>query len=267
MEASPELLPGSVEAWALSYIQSTDLGYKCAPPDAPKMFSSSSPYGPVHPGRPPELRVTKKKSRNFGIGALGRLEVRAALHHKFWHHELQAAELMCWALLQFCDTPPEFKRGLIRIFFDEVRHMKLYEEHIEKLGYRLQDFEVRDWFWERVPTCKTATQFVALMGMGMEGANLEHTERFAGVFRSLGDEEAARIQEQVGLEEIAHVRFANHWFRRWTGDVNFDAWCKALPPPLSPLTLKGKNLHLDRRRKADFPDAFLERLALWQPDE
>src|SRR5690606_31833324 len=99
---------------------------------------------------------------------------RARLLHTFWFHELQAAELMCWALLKFPESEPAFREGLLRIWRDEVRHMGLYQAHIESLGFRLGDFEVRDWFWHRVPTCHNPTMFVALLGMGLEAANLEH---------------------------------------------------------------------------------------------
>lgn len=201
------------------------------------------------------------------LGALQNPRSRAELIHKFWHHELQAAELMCWAILRFVDTPLSFRQGLVRICRDEVRHMGLYSSHLETLGFQVGDFPVRDWFWERIPTCQTPLQFVALLGMGLEGANLEHTERFATWFRTLGDERGAAIQDQVGLEEVAHVRFATRWFREWTGDVDFATWCKHLPPPLSPLLLRGKTLRWPLRRKAEMPEEFLRQLEAWTPEE
>ena len=73
-------------------------------------------------------------------------------------------------------------------------------------------FTVRDWFWERIPACATPASFVATMGLGFESANLEHTASFAARFREAGDEEGARVQELVGREEIAHVRFGARWF-------------------------------------------------------
>lgn len=144
--------------------------------------------------------------------------------------------------------------------------MKLYQEHLGRLGFALGDFPVRDWFWERAPTCESPLAFVAFIGMGLEGANLEHTERFAAWFRAVGDERGALIQEQVGREEVAHVRFATRWFREWTGGVDFDEWCSSLPPPLTPLLLKGKTLRWELRRKAEMPEDFLERLAAWTPE-
>lgn len=252
-------------SWARNYILSANLVEKVDPAPAPELWDTACPPVDLRPGRPGELTLTLKKPKSVKLGALGRPLARAELHHKFWHHELQAAELMCWAILRFPDTPQEFRDGLVRIFRDEVRHMRMYQEHIEHLGFRLGQFEVRDWFWERIPTCETPLQFVALLGMGLEGANLDHTARFAHLLRLAGDEEGARIQEQVGREEVGHVRFATRWFRTWSGGVDFDRWCKELPPPLSPLLMRGKQIQWEPRLKAEFPQEFLDSLARWTP--
>jgi uncharacterized ferritin-like protein (DUF455 family) len=227
--------------------------------------SETGATAPEAPGRPPELHVTLDKPRSVKLGALQQPEARARLLHKFWHHELQAAELMCWAILRFPDTELAFRRGLLRICRDEIRHMRLYEEHIAALGFRVGDFPVRDWFWERVPTCQTPLQFVALLGMGFEAANLEHTPRFASWFRAVGDEAGAVVQEQVGREEVAHVRFATRWFRTWAGSADFDAWERSLPPPLTPLLLRGKTINRASRLRAGMDEAFIDRLEAWRP--
>lgn len=259
------MLP-DLEAWALHYVETRCLATKCVPPSLPSTTRAHFEGADPRPGRPAELRVSLQKPRTFKAGALGRAEARAALTHKFWHHELQAAELFCWAFLKFPDAEQEFRHGLLRITRDEVRHMGLYQERIEALGHRLGDFEVRDWFWERTVTCQNALQFVALMGMGLEAANLEHTERFARWFRAVGDEASAAVQEQVGREEVAHVRFANRWFRKWSGGVTFERWTASLPPPLSPLLLRGKSLSVEKRLKAEFPAEFIDQLSAWKPE-
>ncbi len=57
--------------------------------------------------------------------------------------------------------------------------------------------------------------FVAALGIGLEGANLDHTARFAERFRAVGDEAGAALQERICAEEVPHVRFAASWFARW----------------------------------------------------
>jgi uncharacterized ferritin-like protein (DUF455 family) len=181
--------------------------------------------------------------------------------HTFFHHELQAAELMGWAILAFPDTPLAFRRGLLRILEDERRHARMYADYLADLGHPVGSFGVRDWFWERVPRVTDAAGFVAVMGMGFEGANLDHSARFAAWFREAGDAAGGALQEQVGQEEIPHVRFALRWFERFTGaPPTFEAWRRALPAPLTPLVMRGRPVHRGPRREAGMTDRFLDAL-------
>jgi len=141
---------------------------------------------------------------------------------------------MAWALLAFPETPRAFRRGLLRIACDEIRHMGMYAEHLDRFGFRFGDFPVRDWFWERIPSARSPAHFVASFGMGFEGANLDHARRFADRFRAVGDEAGAELQETVCVEEIPHVRFAIRWFERWSTCSDFQPWTEHLVSPLSP---------------------------------
>lgn len=248
-----------MEDWARAYIASTSLAHKLAPDE---LVLPGPTDIPIKPGRPPELRTTERADKPRGLGSASS---RARMLHRFFHHELQAAELMCWAVLAYPNAPLEFKEGLIRIALDEIRHMNMYAAQIERLGHRIGDFPVRDWFWERVPLCPDPASFCAVMGLGLESANLEHAGDFAARLRAAGDEESARVQELVGLEEIAHVRFGVKWFVHFRGALEFSAWSAALPPPLSPMLMRGQPLARAPRRRAGQPDAFLDELEAWQP--
>lgn len=265
VESAPP--PGTLQAWAYDYILANDFEGKRSPPDVPQALEEPTLCRDVRtPGRPPGLNVSMARPRALRAAGMREPVNRAKLLHKFWHHELQAAELMCWAILRFADAPPEFLFGLSRIAQDEIRHMRMYQTHIEALGFQVGSFPVRDWFWERVPTCETPIAFVALLGMGLEAANLDHTPRFADWFRRVGDEVGAVLQEQVGREEVAHVRFAMRWFKRWTGTDDFESWQRALPPPLTPLLMRGKFVQRPARLKAEMPPAFVDALVDWKPD-
>ena len=144
--------------------------------------------------------------------------------------------------------------------------MTLYTDHMRALGAQFGDQPVRDWFWQRVPLCPDAASFVALQGLGLEGANLEHSVRFAARFREAGDETGARLLKRVEHDEIAHVAFALRWFERFTGaPLAYDTWRASLPAPLSPALLQGRPLNRDARRRAGFGDAFLDRLVAEPP--
>jgi hypothetical protein len=132
------------------------------------------------------------------------------------------------------------------------------------LGRAFGDFPVRDWFWERVPAARSPLEFVATLGMGFEGGNLDHTKRFAECFRSIGDEAGARLEETIFEEELPHVRFAVRWFREWTGCCDFRTWMRQLPPPLSPTLMKGQPLQRAGRLRSGFSESFVADLAAWQ---
>ena len=264
MDAPPE---GTIERWAYDYVRSSSLAHKLAPPAPPRDWEEAPPPRRLdQPGRPPELVRADKRAKTPRPEALRDPKKRAELLHVFAHHELQAAELMCRALLLFVDREPAFRRGLLRIALDEVRHLAAYDAHLRALGSAYGALPVRDWFWERVPSATDAPSFVAMLGVGFEGANLDHTRRFADAFRVVGDEEGARLQDMVGDEEVPHVRFAVQWLERWSdAPLAWDAWRARLPPPITPIVMRGRPLDRARRERAGMDAAFVDALDHWVP--
>jgi uncharacterized ferritin-like protein (DUF455 family) len=257
----------TVEDWAEAYVTSADLEVKFDARAIPERWADTAP--PVRidkPGRPSSLEVSARAQKSPGPEALRAPAKRAQLVHTFLHHELQAAELFAWGLLAFADAPDAFRRGLLAIARDEIRHMGLYRDHLASLGFSFGDFPVRDWFWERVPSAPTAAHFVAALGIGFEGANLDHAERFASRFRAVGDAAGAALQERIGRDEVSHVRFATSWFERFTGrPVEFASWGEHLSAPLSPLVMRGEPMNTAARRRAGLSADFLDELRRWSP--
>lgn len=258
--------PLTVESWAFAYISTAELAYKRSPPPAPGLWASrNTPQAvPSAPGRPVELRVVAKARSGYGAKSA---EARARTLHTFLHHELQAAELMAWAILRFRDAEDAFRQGLLRICLDEIRHLGLYARLLEERGVAWGTYPVRDWFWQRVPSCQTPVQFVSLMGLGVESANLEHASRFAEEFERHGDRQAAELQRLVERDEINHVAFGRHWFEVWEGALTFERWQAHLPAPLSPLLMRALPLNYAARTRAGMNDGFLRALASWAPDD
>lgn len=263
----PETAPphATLEAWALAYVTCEDLETKLSPPMppeatlAPEAREKLGP-APLRPGRPPELMSAKKSAKTPGKDALREPSRRAQILHTFFHHELQAAELFAWAILAYPDADSGFRRGVARLLLDEARHMRLYRDRIRALGHDVGAFPVRDWFWDRVPAATSPTAFVATLGLGFEGGNLDHAARFAERFAAVGDEESAALQLRVAHEEEPHVRFALRWFEKFTGDLQYARFAESLPPPLSPGLMRGKQMATEARLRAGFPAPFLEEL-------
>lgn len=255
----------TIDAWARAYIESDDLSLKFSLDVPAEVHADAEPVRLQAPGRPSSLRIATSAPKTPGPEALRNPARRAQVLHAFLHHELQAAELMAWAALAFSDAPPAFRKGLSRIARDEIRHMHLYRDHLAVLGFAYGDFPVRDWFWQRVPSAPTAAHFVATLGVGFEGANLDHTARFAARFRAVGDETGAALQEKIAEEEIPHVRFAAQWFKRLRGDLTFEAWRAHLPPPLSPILMRGEPLNRGDRERSGLSSDFVTDLGRWSP--
>jgi uncharacterized ferritin-like protein (DUF455 family) len=259
---------GTFERWAWDWLHAPTLAEKLAPDDprrAATWESQAQPRRIGAPSRPRPLRVVRRAAKRPGAGALRDAAGRARLAHLCLHHELQAAELFAWALLAFPDAPRAFRRGLASLALEEARHARLYAAHVERLGFAPGDFGVRDWLWQRVSAAASPIAFVALLGLGFEGGNLEHARDFAARFRAAGDEPLARTAELVAREEVRHVRFARRWYERWRGPLRFETWRADLPPPLSPSVLRGRELALEPRRAAGLGRVFLEDLAAWPP--
>ncbi len=263
---------GTIERWAFDYVTSTSLAHKLAPPPLPRTSDEHAweleppSRRALRPGRPVELVLSREKVKALSVAQLASPKRRARLLHVFFHHELQAAELFAWAALSFVDAPRALRAGWLKLALEEVRHMGLYAREIERLGARIGEFPVRDWFWERVPACETPASFLALVGVGLEGGNLDHGERFRAMFEAAGDHASALAIRRVAEEEIAHVRFAVRWLERLEVPVRtLDALFALLPPPLSPMLLRGRPFARAPRLEAGLDPVLLDALEAYVP--
>ena len=268
----PSPRAGTVEAWALEFVLATSLEAKLQPPAPPRPELDASwcedgvERRVAAPGRPAALRTTARGERTRGAQALRRPEERARMLHTFAHHELQAAELFAWAILAFPRTPRVFRAGLLRLCLEELAHLRLYAGHMRALGLEYGALQVRDWFWARVAGCADPLAFVALQGLGLEGANLEHSARWSRRFREAGDDEGARLMELVERDEVGHVAFARYWFERFSGaGLDFERWSRALPAPLTPALFRGEPLNRAARAQAGLDARFLDALEAVAP--
>jgi uncharacterized ferritin-like protein (DUF455 family) len=263
-EAPPE---HTLEGWAFAYLTATTLEGKRALGPWPDAFEPDAPARrSLRPARPPPLRVVNRAEKiATHPEALRDPRRRAAMLHAFAHHELQAAELYAWALLAWPAAPTPFRLGLAKIARDEVRHMDLYLSRVEALGARWGAFDVRDWFWQRLGDAPGPAHFVATMGLGFEGANLDHVARFVALLEAAGDPESAELVRRVGDEERSHVAFAATWLERLTGACTPEVWRAHLVEPLSPLVMRGPSINFEARARARMPDALVRAIAEYDP--
>jgi uncharacterized ferritin-like protein (DUF455 family) len=262
-----EIPDKSLEQWALDYLRGGELAARRVIGPAPEGIEREPVARPeVRPTRPAPLRVVDRAERvSSHPEALRSKDKRAALLHSFAHHELQAAELFLWAIVAWPDAPQPFRRGLAKIASDEVRHLDMYLSRVEALGFAWGDWEVRDWFWQRLATAKSPAHFVATMGLGFEGANLDHGARFAALLEQAGDRESADVVRVVAEEERSHVAFAARWFERFTGTHDAAVWRAHLIEPLSPLVMRGPTMDRAARERASMPSAIIDAIEAYDP--
>ncbi|PRQ03664.1 hypothetical protein ENSA5_13570 [Enhygromyxa salina] len=218
--------------------------------------------GSAEPGRAPELSMSDHAEPFVRDVALADAGARGRALHFFANHELLALELMALALLRFVDAPPAFRRGLVATLRDEQRHLSMYLDRMRALGTELGDAALGGFFWRTMAELRDPAQFVAHMGLTFEQANLDYASHYLKIFEAHGDHETARVIEAVYEDEVRHVGFGLHWFERWRPDAPLlAAHGEALVAPVTLRRARGRGFDREGRRRAGFPDDYLEAIA------
>lgn len=239
---------------------------------APTSISDSSPglpiSSPIAPHRPSFLRFKSSESTAASpptAADLSRDQARGHLLHYFANHELLATELMALVLLRFPDAPPDFRQGVYRTLLDEQEHTRLYLARMKACGVAFGDLPVSGFFWKCVSRMESPMDYVSMLSLTFEQANLDFCQQFAGSFRNAGDADSAALLDSIYRDEIRHVAYGLRWFRRWKhpGDSDWDAFCKVLRFPLSPRRAKGSIFNFDGRRAAGLAPDFIGNLEVF----
>ncbi len=218
---------------------------------------------PKTPGRGHKLQISPENIK-FPKGHFHELEKKAIAIHSFANHELLAIEMMACALLIYPHHTPElkkFKQGVISSLVDEQKHLKLYVERLNELGYEFGDFKLNDFFWKYMPKLKTPASYLSVMALTFEAANLDFAFFYQNVFLELGDKKTADILATVLKDEISHVGFGVHFLNKWKEDKSlWNYYNELLPYPLTPARAKGKNFIEHVRKKAKMDEDFIQKI-------
>ncbi len=225
---------------------------------------------PALPGRAGRIKFSDKQIKFPKAPHLHETEKKAIALHSFANHELLAIEMMAAALLVYphvTDEDVRFKRGILSALRDEQKHLGLYIKRLNELGFEFGDFPLNDFFWRQMPKLKTPAQYTAVMSLTFEAANLDFAQYYAGVFRSYGDFETAKILDIVLEDEISHVAFGSHWMKRWREDKElWDYYMTSLPFPMTPARSKGIGFDPIIHQRAMGDEVFTEKLRLYEDD-
>jgi len=233
--------------------------------DALTDLATGSPEPWREPSRPRELQISPRGARKKlpHPDNLGDPEMAIRTLHAFANHELRAIELMAWALLAYPDAPASFRKGLVRLIFDEQRHLKMYGQRIEELGARLGDLPVNDHFWRCAESLTTPLKWVCAMNLTFEQGNLDHAPQYEEHFRAVDDHRSAALMKQILEDEIHHVRFGAEFLKAHTPQASssFALYVDNLTFHNAPARARGAHFNTDARRLAGLDDDFILAMA------
>lgn len=227
-------------------------------------FSSRTTEQPVRAKR---VEFSDKQFK-FPRGNFHEKEKVAVALHSFANHELLAIEIMAAALQKFPATNDQERRlrkGIVQAMREEQKHFKLYHERLNELGYEFGDFPLNDFFWRYFQRIESMPQYLSVMALTFEAANLDFATYFAQVFRENGDEKTASILDIVLEDEIGHVALGARYLNLWKEDKSLWEYYQAcLPWPLTPARSKGKKFFKDPRKLAKLGEDFIDSVEGYQ---
>ena len=242
---------------------SGNLGHKLWAPESLEFDDEKTFLQTLTPARENPIKFSKKQIK-FPKGHFHIREKKAQALHSFAGHELLAIEIMAWALGAFPHNTQElkqFKKGVFNALKEEQHHFKLYQDCLNELGYEFGDFPINDFFWNQVEKMKTPSQYLAIMSLTFEAANLDFASFYLEIFKSLGDDKIAKALETVLRDEIKHVHFGAQYLKRWRQDKSlWNYYVENLPWPLTPMRSKGQVFKPELRAQAGLNDEFIQEL-------
>lgn len=222
----------------------------------------------ISPVRDRDISFSDKQLKFPKKGSLSAEKKRGIALHFFANHELLAIEMMACALLHLeHDRELEeleylkIKRGLLTTIKDEQKHLKLYINRMKDFGVNFGDYPLNDFFWRQMAKVKSLSEYLSVIAITFEGANLDFANYYRGVFKEIGDERTSQIMDIVYRDEITHVALGAHWLNKWREDKTiWEYYVENLPELLTPSRAKGIIYDEEARLKAGLDKDFVNTL-------
>lgn len=251
--------------WAIQILASDTLEGKLKEPEALTDHTPGSPLVWKEPIRPPGMHFSRrtKEEKLPPFQEHGIPDKRAICLHRFAGHELLAVEIMAFTLLAFPDAPPSFRKGVAHTLQEEQGHVRLYIQHMQRLGIQFGDLPLYRHFWMHTSYIQSPMHYISMMSLTFEMANLDFASLYGKSFAHFGDTESAQLMATILNDEIAHVKFGLRWLKQFKlkEDSEWEAWEKVLSTTLlTPKRAKGFYLHEEPRKQAGIPQEWMVKL-------
>lgn len=221
---------------------------------------------PNFPSRPIQLsRFGQSKIPSFA--ALEHQDARAELMHFFANHELLALELMALLILKFPHAPKGFRLGIAHTMREEQEHLQLYIKRLQAFGLEFGDLPLNTYFWDRIKGMRTPLDYVLMMSMTFEQANLDYSSYFSKIMAGFDDFESSKLLEKIYHDEIGHVKHGVQWFNNWraedpklASESDWQAYKRLLPSPITAVRAKGLGFDRLGRQAAGLSSQYINEL-------
>ncbi|GAB4184597.1 MAG: DUF455 family protein [Simkaniaceae bacterium] len=248
--------------WAIRILSADTLEEKLFKPESFTDFEPGPPVFWDEPARPPNMSFTRhtKQDKLPSFQEHNEPDKVAVCLHRFAGHELLAVEIMAYALLAFPDAPKTFRKGVAHTLMEEQGHVKLYMRRMRELGLTFGDLPLYRHFWAHTPYMRTPSNYVSMVSLTFEQANLDFAPHYGMSFARNGDKASAELMEQILSDEIRHVSFGMKWLKNLKPEEEgslWEYWQGCQKPFLNPKRAKGFLFSEKNRREADIPEEWI----------
>lgn len=188
---------------------------------------------------------------------------RAVCLHRFAGHELLAVEIMAFTLLAFPEAPSSFRLGVAHTLREEQGHVRLYMQHMQRLGVQFGDLPLYRHFWKHTPYIRSPLHYISIMSLTFEMANLDFASLYGKSFARFGDRESAHLMATILKDEITHVKFGWRWLKNFKPhqESEWKAWEQTLADTMiTPKRAKGFYVHEEPRQQAGLSQEWITKL-------
>lgn len=141
-------------------------------------------------------------------------ESRRERLHRHMNNETGAIEIAAQCLVDFPDAPWDLRMQLARQCWDEARHVQaLYRRLVELGGYK-GEFPISNYEWGVTCMQDSLVGRLAIQNRTFEAGLMDLLGNLRKMWRTVGDEVTAEVLENILVDEIGHVRFANQWIKK-----------------------------------------------------
>jgi uncharacterized ferritin-like protein (DUF455 family) len=169
---------------------------------------------------------------------------------------------MAYALLAFPNAPRAFRMGVANTLKEEQGHVRLYSTRLKEMGVEFGDLPLYKQFWRYTNHFTSPIEYVSIMSLTLEMANLDHAPFFGSAFQKAGDDRSFNLMKTILEDEIAHVSFGMSWFKKLQqkDEDSFELYKASLPDPLSPKRARGPVFNETSRKLASVPPTWIQNL-------